>query len=96
MCVATKSVTALFQHSAARRRLTEAQQNISELLVSTLSRPKAAAFDKVVFIFVDVVSTLSRPKAADRTNIITANFFTVSTLSRPKAAEKSDVIRHRG
>ena len=58
-------VCCMFQHSAARRRLAWVNRlAFVRFVVSTLSRPKAAA-GCVIFNFLRVyVSTLSRPKAA--------------------------------
>ena len=56
-------------------------------LVSTHSRPKAAARLRVVFGAVADVSTHSRPKAAARRALAaSADACRVSTHSRPKAA----------
>ena len=56
---------ALFQHTAARRRLRFANRlSISSAIVSTHSRPKAAALRATVLSILREVSTHSRPKAA--------------------------------
>ena len=54
-----------FQHTAARRRLRYfIIHDHAKDYVSTHSRPKAAAYEKVVLALLTVVSTHSRPKAA--------------------------------
>ena len=61
--------------------------NQHQLLVSTHSRPKAAAFDKIGFdTSVILVSTHSRPKAAALRSGKSQRSDIVSTHSRPKAA----------
>ena len=77
-----------FQHTAARRRLKqEFDAADREAIVSTHSRPKAAA---VGIRPPDVglhVSTHSRPKAAGSTPFTPNLSSIVSTHSRPKAAD---------
>ena len=56
----------LFQHTAARRRLTLSAPVMAEgLMVSTHSRPKAADQVGRLCFKTEAVSTHSRPKAAD-------------------------------
>ena len=56
---------AMFQHTAARRRLVLATSNLeSRLVVSTHSRPKAAGLLSSNILNRQQVSTHSRPKAA--------------------------------
>ena len=56
----------LFQHTAARRRLgASSAARIGATVVSTHSRPKAAALLSPKWAFYNRVSTHSRPKAAD-------------------------------
>ena len=76
-----------FQLTAARRRLDSDQATpLSEVTVSTHSRPKAAG----TFITDSkgrlIVSTHSRPKAAGCSVLSTPDSDLVSTHSRPKAA----------
>ena len=59
----------------------------SPIVVSTHSRPKAAAKSKQAKIFNALVSTHSRPKAAVQSLCRLARQFAVSTHSRPKAAD---------
>ena len=86
-----KNIVFKFQHTAARRRLRvfyEAKDG--EILVSTHSRPKAAAFwRKFLTRYVLPVSTHSRPKAAAMGFNSFYIIFGVSTHSRPKAAAKA-------
>ena len=56
---------AMFQHTAARRRLvTVADVSVTDLTVSTHSRPKAAGYSRRQNHGKHTVSTHSRPKAA--------------------------------
>ena len=76
-----------FQLTAARRRLDSDQATpLSEVTVSTHSRPKAAG----TFITDSkgrlIVSTHSRPKAAGQALEYARDIDCVSTHSRPKAA----------
>ena len=78
----------LFQHTAARRRLPYKPKTvIVPDVVSTHSRPKAAALD-VVNVISNLlgVSTHSRPKAAAEILFEFKTHGDVSTHSRPKAA----------
>ena len=61
---------------------------IAYALVSTHSRPKAAATDLAERAETKAVSTHSRPKAAALNQICPALAFSVSTHSRPKAAAR--------
>ena len=81
---------ALFQHTAARRRLMPSQESfVDDLVVSTHSRPKAADRYPHQPAHWVAVSTHSRPKAADgRENLAAAVACVVSTHSRPKAADQ--------
>ena len=55
----------LFQHTAARRRLLDGQiYQLIQIIVSTHSRPKAAAYKESDIVHFLIVSTHSRPKAA--------------------------------
>ena len=56
------------------------------LVVSTHSRPKAAAIDGKRYVVLECVSTHSRPKAAAVETKETLSVYAVSTHSRPKAA----------
>ena len=78
---------ALFQHTAARRRLAQ-RSNIHGLhhCVSTHSRPKAAGRDYWKDRALKAVSTHSRPKAAGSSQRAASGTSLVSTHSRPKAA----------
>ena len=78
---------ALFQHTAARRRLVKSlHPDAISKAVSTHSRPKAAgALATQAYAALDV-STHSRPKAAGADAADRITFSTVSTHSRPKAA----------
>ena len=77
----------LFQLTAARRRLPQAQSlRVSSLMVSTHSRPKAAALALDGLGCPREVSTHSRPKAAALAQVRTGHRKRVSTHSRPKAA----------
>ena len=59
---------AVFQHTAARRRLVELTGQFNQALtVSTHSRPKAAGTSTVNDNVYKAVSTHSRPKAAGHT-----------------------------
>ena len=59
-------LTMMFQHAAARRRLTEPNTSSSSVnTVSTRSRPKAADYPYPPVIIGKLVSTRSRPKAAE-------------------------------
>ena len=83
----------MFQHTAARRRLpsiVKGQKN--QELVSTHSRPKAAALNRECFMRINDVSTHSRPKAAANLLGQNANVKIVSTHSRPKAAAKWEIF----
>ena len=78
----------LFQHTAARRRLPEGLMHVpGDIIVSTHSRPKAAACALQLTQYQTQVSTHSRPKAAAFCffHIRYLKIF-VSTHSRPKAA----------
>ena len=77
----------VFQHTAARRRLQHAValEKLQEV-VSTHSRPKAAAFLLYLVVRSTTVSTHSRPKAAARNRGPPRAHQPVSTHSRPKAA----------
>ena len=78
----------MFQHTAARRRLLGNSHYVRiYFVVSTHSRPKAAAAFKISSEYLPVVSTHSRPKAAApcKTSFKSASEI-VSTHSRPKAA----------
>ena len=77
-----------FQHTAARRRLQTMFYKIdAHIVVSTHSRPKAAALCHAVAIRVgNGVSTHSRPKAAATARVLARAAGEVSTHSRPKAA----------
>ena len=82
-----KRLKAMFQHTAARRRLGRIIVAPSfRLCVSTHSRPKAAGNSDAIAGLRQNVSTHSRPKAA---GLSAGNGFSddiVSTHSRPKAA----------
>ena len=79
----------LFQHTAARRRLLMAVLfTLMIWVVSTHSRPKAAAHNPNGTFCADDVSTHSRPKAAALTLSNDAQLACVSTHSRPKAAAR--------
>ena len=76
-----------FQHTAARRRLLSARPIlIKSDIVSTHSRPKAAARYQQMLNELLVVSTHSRPKAAAGIFYFLLDAEKVSTHSRPKAA----------
>ena len=76
-----------FQHTAARRRLLKkSKPKADQTLVSTHSRPKAAAFAHFDFFNEALVSTHSRPKAAAFVHFVNLFTYFVSTHSRPKAA----------
>ncbi len=79
---------ALFQHTAARRRLAlyNRQKIKRRNTVSTHSRPKAAGTGKLRFAVTAAVSTHSRPKAAGVGGMQKIQSKAVSTHSRPKAA----------
>ena len=78
-----------FQHTAARRRLRTQQVSFSFLsIVSTHSRPKAAATTHKKGCLTCNVSTHSRPKAAAIRIVIFHSNKKVSTHSRPKAAAR--------
>ena len=64
----------LFQHTAARRRLRSYSFNWQgKILVSTHSRPKAAAYWQPEFsVLTQAVSTHSRPKAAASARMFTS------------------------
>ena len=78
----------MFQHTAARRRLPKSQQTpVISSVVSTHSRAKAAAVQRVNTATKRPVSTHSRAKAAAFTTIcLTRGEIAVSTHSRAKAA----------
>ena len=77
----------MFQHSATRRWLPDAQGNYKPgNFVSTLSHPKVAASDGDFLCLRFFVSTLSHPKVAARTSASFAQRDPVSTLSHPKVA----------
>ena len=81
-----------FQHTAARRRL----QPLDWLtkgsdVVSTHSRPKAAADHNPDNLLNALVSTHSRPKAAANIEDARTGSISVSTHSRPKAAAFKNV-----
>ena len=84
-----------FQHTAARRRLRIHQAHApARPIVSTHSRPKAAAVVVRVQFTVTVVSTHSRPKAAALVSRRITVASGVSTHSRPKAAAFCDPAAH--
>ena len=84
---------AAFQHTAARRRLRLwRNERTPYLVVSTHSRPKAAAGRRFPVIRHSAVSTHSRPKAAALRIGSCVWFFKVSTHSRPKAAAAGDGV----
>ena len=89
------SNAALFQHTAARRRLVIYRHSAPiGLKVSTHSRPKAAGLYYNRFILACQVSTHSRPKAAGTCRRGTTTRSHVSTHSRPKAAgRRAEAIR---
>ena len=99
-CPRTTSITCLlirFQHTAARRRLPpKAPERPLALIVSTHSRPKAAAGRRPVGALSVDVSTHSRPKAAARAVGGLSKVSMVSTHSRPKAAAQSMKLRSVG
>ena len=77
----------MFQHAAARRRLAAViSRAVTEYIVSTRSRPKAAGDSFIEQAKQSRVSTRSRPKAAGASRRIPAHCVYVSTRSRPKAA----------
>ena len=83
--------TAMFQHTAARRRLgIKIGVIIFNRFVSTHSRPKAAGAATEKAAYGQSVSTHSRPKAAGSLPILCGRRNKVSTHSRPKAAGPSD------
>ena len=76
-----------FQHTAARRRLGEAETKEGMVkFVSTHSRPKAAGALTKKSTSSTAVSTHSRPKAAGAAESLFVRLLHVSTHSRPKAA----------
>ena len=76
-----------FQHTATRRRLGSASNNLeTKFKVSTHSRLKAAGFDGQITECLTCVSTHSRLKAAGLTVALTLFLDGVSTHSRLKAA----------
>ena len=87
----------MFQHTAARRRLPYLiLRNYIQRMVSTHSRPKAAAGYLPSCVKRDGVSTHSRPKAA-ASSIINPKTTpkSVSTHSRPKAAASCRITTPR-
>ena len=83
----TRSSVSLFQHTATRRRLGSASNNLeTKFKVSTHSRLKAAGFDGQITECLTCVSTHSRLKAAGLTVALTLFLDGVSTHSRLKAA----------
>ena len=77
----------MFQHTAARRRLTcSYKYSAVATAVSTHSRPKAAVDDCHFANLIFWVSTHSRPKAAGLGLWSSIESIEVSTHSRPKAA----------
>ena len=72
----TKStITNLFQHTAARRRLPDRRNRPARYArVSTHSRPKAAASCSVRVAAIKLVSTHSRPKAAASASVYSSPF----------------------
>ena len=88
--------TAMFQHTAARRRLLEARVWAwGRGEVSTHSRPKAAAKGGALQPLAGAVSTHSRPKAAAPCRVDRLVAQVVSTHSRPKAAARQRLPGHR-
>ena len=77
----------MFQHTAARRRLHGICVKMREFsLVSTHSRPKAAAIFGIVTYKGELCFNTQPPEGGCEPNGLPLNFDVVSTHSRPKAA----------
>ena len=77
----------VFQHTAARRRLANAQIDLlDEQKFQHTAARRRLVFTRLLLFLVWIVSTHSRPKAAGAKNGMPFNPYKVSTHSRPKAA----------
>ena len=78
----------MFQHTAARRRLSIAGVITGQMTMFQHTAARRRLTNEIVLTYRDRnVSTHSRPKAADRLQYLLRAVPLVSTHSRPKAAD---------